>query len=47
MGRNPTKERYRNPQKKADRSILEIVNRERVGERGRGRETETKPGSQS
>lgn len=38
MGRNPTKERQRNPQKKVERSILEIANRER--EMGQEREGE-------
>lgn len=34
MGRIPTKEGYRNPEKKVERSIQEIANRERGWSRG-------------
>lgn len=46
MGRIPTKEGYRNPEKKVERSIQEIANRERGwsrGERERDRYTARQP----
>lgn len=45
MGRIPTKEGYRNPEKKVERSIQEIANREGDGIGERVRETDTQPGS--